>query len=77
MSFSLGEWESGNNGQRGNSALDNIIPPSCEVGVARRAGMPCFGLFGWLVYSEELSQYEGFSSSLIRNILQVGDGIIL
>lgn len=66
MSFSLGEWESGDHGRKGNSALDNIIPPSCEVGVARRAGKPCFDLFGSLVYSEELSQNEGFSSSLIN-----------
>lgn len=48
MAFSLGDWQSGNNGQKGNRDLDSIIPPSCEVGVVRRAGKPCFCLFGQL-----------------------------
>lgn len=48
MAFSLGDWQSGNNGQKGNRALDSIIPPSCEVSVVRRAGKPCFCLVGCL-----------------------------
>lgn len=61
MSFSLTEWELGNNGLIGNCAFERA-PTLCdedEVGVVTGARKSCFCLF----VSEEMSQCERFSGN--------------